>query len=112
MRVKSDDDVDDVDVDDFEEDFFFFFSDSTSNIHFNISGDNGGTFTVRVADGACTVTEGLDGTPKCVITTKDSIYEGIELGKENPQMAVMMGKIKLTNIAEMLTFTGLFERLY
>jgi hypothetical protein len=27
MRVKSDDDVDDVDVDDFEEDFFFFFSD-------------------------------------------------------------------------------------
>lgn len=83
-----------------------------TNIHFNISGDNGGTFTVRVADGACTVTEGLDGTPKCVITTKDSIYEGIELGKENPQMAVMMGKIKLTNIAEMLTFTGLFERLY
>lgn len=83
-----------------------------TNIHFNISGDNGGEFTVHIADGVCTVADGLNGTPKCVITTKDSVYEGVELGKENPQMAVMMGKIKLTNIAEMMTFSGLFERLY
>jgi acyl-CoA dehydrogenase len=86
--------------------------DYETNIHFNISGDNGGEFTVNIANGACTVADGLVGTPKCVITTKDSVYEGVELGKENPQMAVMMGKIKLTNIAEMMTFTGLFERLY
>lgn len=81
-------------------------------IHFNISGDNGGEFTVNIKDGVCTVADGLNGTAKCVITTKDSVYEGVELGKENPQMAVMMGKIKLTNISEMMTFTGLFQRLF
>ena len=41
----------------------------------------------------------------------DSTYEGVELGRENDQMAVMFGKIKITNLAEMMTFTGLFERL-
>lgn len=81
-------------------------------MHFNISGDNGGEFTVTIKDGVCEVQQGLLGTPKCVVSTKDRTYEGIELGKENPQMAVMMGKIKISNLSEMMTFIGLFQRLY
>lgn len=82
-----------------------------SLVQLDISGGNGGQFTVHIKDEACTVTEGLIGEPTCKVTTSDSTYEGVELGKENAQMAVMFGKIKITNLAEMMTFTGLFHRL-
>ncbi len=81
-------------------------------VHFDLLGDNGGKFTVNIENGVCTVQEGHIGTPKCVITAKDRDYEDIELGRANPQMAVLMGKIKLTNMGEMMTFSGLFKRLY
>ncbi len=79
--------------------------------HFEVSGDNGGQFTVNVKDKACTVDEGFVGEPTCKVTTKDSDYEDVELGRTNPQMAVMMGKIKINNIGAMMRFAGLFERL-
>lgn len=86
-------------------------ADYEKTMHFKISGANGGQFTVNVKDGVCSVAEGLSGEANCVITTKDSVYEDVELGRSNPQMAVMMGKIKLSNIGEMLTFMNLFTRL-
>lgn len=79
--------------------------------HFNVAGPNGGDFTVAIKDGACTVNEGLQGEAKCVVTTQDSVYEDVELGRTNPQMAVMMGKIKITNIGEMMKFAGFFNRI-
>jgi putative sterol carrier protein len=87
-------------------------ADYATLMHFKIKGTNGGNFTVEIADGACSVTEGLYGTPKCIVSAKDSAYENVELGKSNPQMAVMMGKIKLSNISAMMTFSGLFRRLF
>jgi acyl-CoA dehydrogenase len=79
--------------------------------HFNVAGPNGGEFSVAIKDGACTVTEGFQGDAKCVVTTQDSVYEDVELGRTNPQMAVMMGKIKITNIGEMMKFAGFFNRI-
>jgi alkylation response protein AidB-like acyl-CoA dehydrogenase/putative sterol carrier protein len=83
-----------------------------SRFHFDISGDRGGQFTVELKDGICQVKEGLSGEPKCIVKAKDKHYEEIELGKTNPQMAFMMGKIKISNLGEMLNFVNLFERLY
>lgn len=82
-----------------------------ANFHFQISGDRGGDFTVVLKDQAVTVTEGLEGDPSCVVTTTDEVYEDTELGRTNPQMAVMMGKIKISNLGEMMKFVGLFQRL-
>lgn len=79
--------------------------------HFDISGSNGGQFTVTVKDKTCTVTDGHQGEPTCKVTTQDSVYEDVELGRTNPQMAVMMGKIKINNIGAMMRFAGLFERV-
>lgn len=79
--------------------------------HFNVSGDNGGTFTVTIKDKTCQVSEGLQGEAKCVVTTQDSVYEDVELGRTNPQMAVMMGKIKISNLGEMMKFAGYFNKL-
>lgn len=79
--------------------------------HFELEGPNGGHFTVDIKDGVCTVTDGHNGTAKCIVKAKDSDYEDVELGRSNPQMAVMMGKIKISNIGEMMSFTTYFTRL-
>lgn len=80
--------------------------------HFDISGNNGGQFTAIIGDGTCQVKEGHEGEATCTVSTKDVVYEEIELGKRNPEMAVMMGKIKISNIGEMLKFSKLFYRLF
>jgi putative sterol carrier protein len=78
---------------------------------FDIEGPNGGQFTAKLENGTCTVSDGLTGTPNCLIKAKDKDYEDVELGRTNAQMAVMMGKVKISNIGEMLKFIELFKRL-
>lgn len=80
--------------------------------HFDISGENGGQFSVKIEDDTCTVTEGLEGEPKCLVSATDKVYEDIELGRTNAQMAFMMGKIKISNIMAMMKFINCFERLH
>lgn len=77
--------------------------------HFEIKGDRGGDFTVKIENGACTVEDGLHGEPKCVVKTKDETYEKLEYGKTNPQTAFMFGKVKVSNINAMLKFVGNFK---
>ena len=77
--------------------------------HFQLTGDNGGDYTVSVKDGVCQVVEGLSGEPDCVISAEASDFEDAELGRVNKQMAVMMGKIKISNLGAMLKFLGMFN---
>jgi putative sterol carrier protein len=46
-----------------------------------------------------------------VIQTSDETYEEVEYGRTNAQMAVMFGKIKVSNIPSMLKFVEMFNRL-
>ncbi len=77
--------------------------------HFVMEGENGGEFTINVEDGACTSAEGLEGDPDCVIRADAADYEDAELGRSNKQMAVMMGKIKISNLGSMMKFMTMFE---
>lgn len=79
--------------------------------HVLLEGENGGDFTVDVNDSGCKVTEGLHGLPDCVVKTYDKTYEDIETGKTKAQMALFMGKLKISNIPLMLEFTQIFDRL-
>lgn len=79
--------------------------------HFELSGDDGGEFTVNICEKTCTVEEGLVGEPKCVVKAKAKTYAEVELGKTNAQMAFMMGKVKVTNLNAMLKFAECFERM-
>ena len=83
----------------------------SSTFHFDISGDRGGKYTVKVHEQTVQVEEGHNGEAHCVVTTSDEVYEDVELGRTNPQMAVMMGKIKISNLGEMMKFAGLFHRI-
>ena len=80
--------------------------------HFELEGNSGGNFTVTIKDNKCIVTEGLQGTAKCIVKAKATDYEDLELGRSNAQMAFMMGKIKVTNIGSMLKFIDMFKKLY
>ncbi len=83
--------------------------DTTGVFHFLMEGE--GNFTISLKDKICTVEEGLVGEPTCEVKAKASDYADIELGRSNPQMAFMMGKIKISNLGEMMKFMGLFRRL-
>jgi putative sterol carrier protein len=80
-----------------------------SIFHFTLEGENGGDFTVALKDGVCTVEEGHNGDAACVVKSKASTYADVELGKTNANMAVMMGKIKISNLGEMMKFISLFK---
>jgi putative sterol carrier protein len=77
--------------------------------HFRLEGDGGGEFTVAVANGSCTASEGLEGEADCVISAAASDFEDAELGRVNKQMAVMMGKIRISNLGAMMKFLSMFS---
>jgi putative sterol carrier protein len=83
----------------------------SGNIQLVLEGEGGGEFSVQIKDGACKVEEGLIGIPDCVVRAKASVYVDTETGKLNPTMAVMMGKIKVSNIGVLTQFIQFFERL-
>jgi acyl-CoA dehydrogenase len=80
-----------------------------ARVHFIFSGVGGCELTVVMADGQCHVTDGLEGTPDCVVRAKAKDYADLELGKIDPKMAFLFGKIKVSRPAMMMTFIGLFR---
>lgn len=82
--------------------------DADTVFHFMLSGENGGDFTVVVKDETCKITEGLSGEAKCIVKSTDEVFEQVMTGKMNPTMAVMGGKLKISNIGEMMKFAKPF----
>ena len=78
--------------------------------HFIITGDEDFGYTIAIADGKCTLTQELTGTPTCTIKTTAKTYVELETGKTNPQMALMLGKVKVSNIGEMMQFAKCFRK--
>lgn len=78
--------------------------------HFDITGEHGGQFTVHIKDGQCKLSEGLHGEASCVVWATDEVYVALETGRMNPHMALMLGKIKVSNMAEMIQFVRCFRR--
>lgn len=84
---------------------------ATHRFHFLLDGPTGGNFTVTLKDKAVTVEDGLVDTPTCEIKAKANDYEDLELGRGNPQMMFMMGKIKVSNLGEVMKFITYFHRI-
>lgn len=87
-------------------------NDYSGVFHLDISGDRGGQFTVIVKNSKIDLQDGLHGEANCTVRAKDKVYEDVELGKSNPQMAIMMGKLKISNLGEMMKFIQFFKRLF
>lgn len=77
---------------------------SDSVFHFSISGEEGGEYTVTIKDRILSVQKGLHHEPKCEISATDQNFKNVLLGISNPGIALANGKLKITNVAEVLRF--------
>ena len=77
--------------------------------HFDISGTNGGQYTVSVKDKTCTVQQGLQGDASCVVKASDEDYTEIIEGRQNAMTAFMFGKIKVSNLSELMRLKDAFQ---
>ena len=82
----------------------------TAVFQFEITGDETLQYTVTINNSNCQLQTGLHGTADCTIKTKASVYIDLETGKANPQMALMMGRVKISNIAAMMQFAKCFRK--
>ena len=82
----------------------------TTTVHFAFPDAATPEWTVAIADGACTVTPGLHGTPACTVSTSEATYLALEDGTESPEMAYMMGKIKVSDPAVVMRFLKAFRK--
>jgi putative sterol carrier protein len=83
-------------------------ADADTTFHFKVNGDNGGEYTAVIKDGKCEVSEGLVGEAKCVVTTTAEMFSDIIERRANPQMAVFSGKLKISNLGEMMKYAKVF----
>ena len=76
--------------------------------HFDIDGSSGGQYTINVADGKIKVEDGLIGEPKCVVRASDQNFINLVTGELNPMMAILTGKVKISNQGEMIKYAKIF----
>ncbi|MEW6757254.1 MAG: acyl-CoA dehydrogenase family protein [Acidobacteriota bacterium] len=82
-----------------------------SVFHYRLKNSERPDWTVRIENGACTVEEGLGGAPDCIVEMKEETFLAIETGKMNPQTAFLMGRVRVTNLTEMMQFIKAFRPL-
>jgi putative sterol carrier protein len=74
--------------------------------HFDVA--DSGQYTVQLLDGKLNVSEGFSGEPTCKVTTTAASFSKLISGDLNPMMAMMTGKLKITNPGEMLKYAKVF----
>lgn len=62
---------------------------------FDITGDDGGTWNIVIANGEAAVNSGPSENPSITITIGSDNFLNLLQGKLNPQMAFMTGKLKI-----------------
>jgi putative sterol carrier protein len=67
----------------------------TGSIQFELSGDNGGQWYVKVEDGRLEVGKGAIEPASLTVSANAADYIDIATGKTAPQMAFMQGKLRL-----------------
>ena len=62
---------------------------------FDISGSNGGKWTLEINNGKCELKQGTSNNPSVTISITDQDWLAIHKGTLNSQMAFMMGKLRV-----------------
>jgi putative sterol carrier protein len=77
---------------------------------FELTGEGGGTWVAKIADGQCTITEGGIDRPSATISMEAADYVAIAQGKLDMAQAFMGGKIKVKgNMGLVMKFPALFK---
>lgn len=67
----------------------------SKTIQYELTGDDGGTWTASIADGACTVKEAPTDSADVTVTMSATDFVDMMGGKLQPTMAYMSGKLKI-----------------
>lgn len=79
-----------------------------TRFHFKLDGEGGGDFTAAIEQGKLLIQEGLSGDAKCTVNAAAKVLMEIVKGERNPTMAFMTGKIKVSNIGELMKYAKTF----
>ena len=83
--------------------------DMNAVILFDLSGEGGGQWSVKIADGSCNVSPGAADSPKATVRMDAGDYHDMITGKLNPMMAFMSGKVKVEgDLNTVMKFQQLF----
>ena len=63
---------------------------------FDVSGPNGGKWTLEIKNGKCEFKTGMANNPSVTISISDQDWLAIHKGTLNSQMAFMMGKLRVS----------------
>jgi len=74
--------------------------------HFDVA--DSGQYTVQLDNGAMSVAEGLVGDPACKVSASADTLAKLLSRDLNPMMAMMTGKLKISNPGEMLKYAKMF----
>src|SRR5919108_815280 len=83
-------------------------ADIATIFHFDFEGEGGGQFTVRLDKGTVNVSDGLHGEPECVVRSTNDDFMKLLRGELNPMMAILTGKVKISNQSAMLKYAKIF----
>lgn len=70
-------------------------TDVNAVIQLNLSGDGGGTWQIKIANGQLSAGEGEAASPDLTLSMAASDYVALSRGEANPMNLFMTGKIKL-----------------
>ena len=75
--------------------------------HFDFGGEEG-KYTLLLNDGVLTASEGHNGEAKCKVNSSEENFIKLVKGDLNPMMALLTGKLKISNQGEMLKYAKIF----
>jgi putative sterol carrier protein len=79
------------------------------SIQFDLSGDDGGQWYVKIADGTCDTGKGTIEDPKATIRMDATDYVKMTSGELNPMAAFMSGKVKVEgDLSSVMQLQSLF----
>ncbi len=79
-----------------------------TNFHFDIQGETGGLFSVVVKNNNMDIHAQLVEQPNCIIKAKEIHFMQLLRGELNPIMAILTGKLKVSNQEEIVKHAKLF----
>lgn len=80
-----------------------------ATILFNLEGDNGGKYWVKIADKAVTHGTGDIEAPEMTVRAQADDFYAIATGESNPMQAFMMGKIKVDDMGLGMKMLTIFQ---
>lgn len=78
----------------------------SANFHFDVA--DSGQYTVHLNEGKMNVSEGFAGEPTCKVIISAANFSKLLAGDLNPMMAMMTGKLKISNPGEMMKYAKIF----